>query len=51
MREIRSYGSEGGGAVSSPYPYQTGFPHDFPLDPEVGDHTGREPRPLLASLD
>src|SRR5687768_10070808 len=22
MREIRSYGSEGGGAVSSPYPYQ-----------------------------
>ena len=31
MREIRLYGSEGGGAASSPYPYQnyleaTGFP-------------------------
>ena len=23
MREIRLYGSEGGGAVRSPYPYQT----------------------------
>ena len=23
MREIRLYGSEGGGAVCSPYPYQT----------------------------
>ena len=26
MREIRLYGSEGGGAVCSPYPYQR-FPH------------------------
>ena len=25
MREIRSYGSEGGGAVRSPYPYQIKF--------------------------
>jgi len=25
MREIRLYGSEGGGAVRSPYPYQGGF--------------------------
>ena len=25
MREIRLYGSEGGGAVRSPYPYQPGF--------------------------
>jgi len=24
MREIRLYGSEGGGAVRSPYPYQRG---------------------------
>jgi hypothetical protein len=23
MREIRTYGSEGGGAVSSPYPYRS----------------------------
>jgi len=26
MREIRLYGSEGGGAGRSPYPYQAGFP-------------------------
>ena len=25
MREIRLYGSEGGGAVCSPYPYQQPF--------------------------
>ena len=25
MREIRLYGSEGGGAARSPYPYQSGF--------------------------
>ncbi len=25
MREIRLYGSEGGGAARSPYPYQTVF--------------------------
>ena len=25
MREIRLYGSEGGGAVRSPYPYQGNF--------------------------
>ena len=25
MREIRLYGSEGGGAVRSPYPYQAVF--------------------------
>jgi len=25
MREIRTYGSEGGGAVSSPYPYRISF--------------------------
>jgi len=25
MREIRLYGSEGGGAVRSPYPYQGHF--------------------------
>ena len=25
MREIRLYGSEGGGAGCSPYPYQPGF--------------------------
>ena len=24
MREIRTYGSEGGGAARSPYPYQIG---------------------------
>ena len=37
MREIRTYGSEGGGAVSSPYPYrirfmrQAQFFQSFPL--------------------
>ena len=25
MREIRTYGSEGGGAARSPYPYQSVF--------------------------
>ena len=36
MREIRLYGSEGGGAVRSPYPYQTSYwkPTGFPLSRE-----------------
>jgi len=30
MREIRLYGSEGGGAVRSPYPYQPRLGHWIP---------------------
>ena len=30
MREIRLYGSEGGGAARSPYPYQLWFRHATP---------------------
>jgi len=32
MREIRLYGSEGGGAVRSPYPYQGDFAYRVPVD-------------------
>jgi len=39
MREIRLYGSEGGGAARSPYPYQ------FPSD------SRRLPAPLKVPLD
>ena len=34
MREIRLYGSEGGGAGCSPYPYQPGRETGFPLSRE-----------------
>jgi len=41
MREIRTYGSEGGGAARSPYPYQTGLRET--LDSGFRRNDGRDP--------
>jgi hypothetical protein len=42
MREIRPYGSEGGGAGCSPYPYQDLDAHSRSLEAE----TGHRPTPV-----
>ena len=39
MREIRLYGSEGGGAGRSPYPYQRGRRHCESFDQLITRHS------------
>jgi len=46
MREIRLYGSEGGGAVRSPYPYQTSR-----RDPLDSRFRGNDEKPSLDLFD
>jgi len=44
MREIRLYGSEGGGAVRSPYPYQEGASPKMSNQPKRGLPSAFRPR-------